>query len=614
MTTASSPPPEPLIDLQRLMVSMRRRRRAWLAAGLLGLLLGVASAVLMPAKPSAVTRVLVVHEADVGAAPGSLIKTDIALLQTTRIAAAALKSINSADRPEEFVTEYKATALTNNVLELTVTGADDGDAVARAKAVADAFIADHVQRAQAAANADAKALIDRRASAEDELAKVDASIAAMSAADRRNRPAELDALYARRAELTSQIADLTNRAEEAGVGTPRVAAGTQIVDQPRAKPRSFLKTAVLNGGIGFALALTVGIGLAAVGSVVRDRPVLRREIVAHLGASVIAQLREPHRWAAWLPSRLAGRRKQVAATLARTVRGDSGSVSLLELGARRTTVALALDMAQALGADGRGGGGGGGDGGGGGGGGGGVVIVDDLTGGRLAKRLGSTDGPIRVLDGSELTADRPQAPGRPERKIGIGSVRPGTAWTDLPRLGAETLLVVRAGHANTLWLHTVARQLADLQIPVIGVVLVDPDRKDRSDGTLWDGLHTALRGRAGSAQAIHAARAGSTAAVTTTPTARTALAARAATAPGTAAPGAKPAPGPRTAPRVTADPAAAKTPAAAPPRRTNGALTPGYTDDYPTEVLGPIWPTAEEVEGLASGPSQRPPRWHRLGG
>jgi hypothetical protein len=43
-------------------------------------------------------------------------------------------------------------------------------------------------------------------------------------------------------------------------------------------------------------------------------------------------------------------------------------------------------------------------------------------------------------------------------------------------------------------------------------------------------------------------------------------------------------------------------------------LTPGYTDDYPTEVLGPIWPTAEEVEGLASGPSQRPPRWHRLGG
>ena len=27
------------------------------------------------------------------------------------------------------------------------------------------------------------------------------------------------------------------------------------------------------------------------------------------------------------------------------------------------------------------------------------------------------------------------------------------------------------------------------------MVLVDPDPRDRSDGTLWDGLHTALRGR-----------------------------------------------------------------------------------------------------------------------
>jgi hypothetical protein len=27
------------------------------------------------------------------------------------------------------------------------------------------------------------------------------------------------------------------------------------------------------------------------------------------------------------------------------------------------------------------------------------------------------------------------------------------------------------------------------------VVLIDPDPRDRTDGTLWDGLHTALRGQ-----------------------------------------------------------------------------------------------------------------------
>jgi Mrp family chromosome partitioning ATPase len=74
-------------------------------------------------------------------------------------------------------------------------------------------------------------------------------------------------------------------------------------------------------------------------------------------------------------------------------------------------------------------------------------------------------------------------------------VAPGTAWTDLQYLGTRTVLVVRAGHGSAAWLHTVARQLADQRIEVIGVVLIDPDPRDRTDGTLWDGLHTALRGR-----------------------------------------------------------------------------------------------------------------------
>jgi hypothetical protein len=74
-------------------------------------------------------------------------------------------------------------------------------------------------------------------------------------------------------------------------------------------------------------------------------------------------------------------------------------------------------------------------------------------------------------------------------------VAPGTAWTDLRYLGTRTVLVVRAGHGSAAWLHTVARQLADQRIPVLGVVLIDPDPRDRTDGTLWDGPHTALRGR-----------------------------------------------------------------------------------------------------------------------
>ena len=95
-----------------------------------------------------------------------------------------------------------------------------------------------------------------------------------------------------------------------------------------------------------------------------------------------------------------------------------------------------------------------------------------------------------MVSGEHAAAGSPQ-----ERRIGVGSVAPGTAWTDLQYLGTQTVLVVRAGHGSAAWLHTVARQLADQHIPVIGVVLIDPDPRDRTDGTLWDGLHIALRGQ-----------------------------------------------------------------------------------------------------------------------
>jgi capsular polysaccharide biosynthesis protein len=462
------------VDLQRLAVSVRRRRRLWVSAGLLGLVAGGLLAILVPSPPTATAKLLVVHQDDSPSDSGTLIRTDVAVLQTTRIAAAALKSLNINERPEDFLTKYQSAGLTNNVLQVTVKGSSDGDAVARAQALANAFIADHAQRIQTAADAQAQALLNQRNQAQAELTKVDASIAATSAAGSRANPTDLESLYARRAELTAQISDFGNRAGQAATGAPQIAAGTQIVDAARPVPRSLLKTGATNGAVGLAIGLVAGLALAAVASVVRDRPVLRREIAANLGASVIGQLPAPHRGPArlWRRSRAVAERKRVAATLVRAVGADPG-----------TTAALALNLAEELAFDGP------------------VVVVDDLPSQNLRKLTGKTQSPIRILGADD------RAVGQHRRQIGVGSVAPGTAWTDIEYLGSETVLVVRAGFANSSWLHTVARQLADCQIPVIGVVLVGPDPRDHSDGTLWDGLHTALRGRArrGASSAAEAA-------------------------------------------------------------------------------------------------------------
>ncbi|MCQ4042792.1 Wzz/FepE/Etk N-terminal domain-containing protein [Streptantibioticus rubrisoli] len=471
-TTSQSSAAVPLLDLQALVVAVRRRRRLWCALALLGLLVGAAVAALMPPPPSAVTKVLVAHAEDQPNDTGTLIRTDVALLQTTRVAGAALQSLKSPEKPEDFMRDYRGTGLTNNLLQIDVTGDSDAEAVARAKALADAFVADHMRRMQEAANAEAKALLDQRDRMRDELAQVNKAIGDLPLNSNPKASASIESLFARRAELNSRITDFDQRAAEARTGTPKVIAGTQIVDAPRAVRHSLPKAAATDAAMGLTLGLVLGLALAAVGSVVADRPVLRRDIAAHLGASVIAELprassRSGRRWQR---RRTRAARERLTGTLARTVRDCAEPVSLLELGCARNTCVIALDVARALAAQGP------------------VAIVDGLPGPQLAGRRPKPGDPT-VVSGERAAAVSPQ-----ERLLGVGSVAPGTTWTDLQYLGTQTVLVVRAGHGSAAWLHTVARQLTDQRIPVIGVVLIDPDPRDRTDGTLWDGLHIALRG------------------------------------------------------------------------------------------------------------------------
>ncbi|MFK0213212.1 MULTISPECIES: Wzz/FepE/Etk N-terminal domain-containing protein [unclassified Streptomyces] len=473
MTTRTTPEPSasaPLLDLQPLVAAVRRRRRLWASLALLGMLGGVALAFLLPPPPTAVTKLLVAHQEDQPNDPGTLIRTDVALLQTTRIAAKALESLKSPDRPEDFMEDYTAAGLTNNVLEITVSADSDDEAVARAEALADAFVADHVRRIREAANAESKALLDQRDRLREDLTQVNKAIGDASSVNGSKGSADMESLFSRRAELTSQIADYGQRAAQAKIGTPHLVAGTQIVDAPRPVRHSLKKTAATDAAFGLALGLALGLAVAAVGSVVADRPVLRRDIAANLGASVIAEL-PPRSVAPWRRRAARAERTRLTASLARTARGSAEPVSLLELGAVRAVGAIAMDLAAALGEDGP------------------VVVVDGLPGLPLAERRAKPGDPT-VVSGDRATAGRYQ-----ERAIGVGSVAPGTAWTDLQYLGTRTVLVVRAGHGSAAWLHTVARQLADQHIPVIGVVLVDPDPGDRTDGTLWDGPEPAPRGR-----------------------------------------------------------------------------------------------------------------------
>src|SRR5262245_31933922 len=91
-----TPQPQHLLDFARLWVAIRRGRRLWLAFAMLGFIAGGALTVVMPPQPTAVVRILVVHEEDGPADGGNLIRTDVALMTTTRVASAALEKLKLA--------------------------------------------------------------------------------------------------------------------------------------------------------------------------------------------------------------------------------------------------------------------------------------------------------------------------------------------------------------------------------------------------------------------------------------------------------------------------------------------------------------------------------------
>ena len=263
--------------------------------------------------------------------------------------------------------DYRGAGLTNNLLQINVTGDSDAEAVARAKALADAFVADHVRRIREAAKAEAKALLDQRDRMQDELAQVNKSIGdAIAETSGPKASANLESLFARRAELTSRITDFGQRAAEARIGTPQLVAGTQIVDAPRAVRHSLPRTAATDAAIGFVLGLVPrargGRGRHGGGGPPRAAPGDRGE-PRRLGHRGAARSRSA---GPWQRRRIRAARERLTTSLARAVRGSAEPVSLLELGCARSTSVIALDLARALAAEGP------------------VVVVDGLPGRQLA--------------------------------------------------------------------------------------------------------------------------------------------------------------------------------------------------------------------------------------
>ncbi len=272
--------------------SIRRalRRRAWLwcTTAVVGLMVGLGLFVEHPPGYQASTSVLLTYSSTQSIADASI--TDLALAQSRSVAEGTLHRLGLQESIASFLASYAVTAVTDRVLQITVTAPSSEEAVVRANAVAAEFL-----QLRAAILENQQQLV---------FAALDRQLA--------------QATSATRAGLQVAIAKYRANAQ---VATTSTVNDSKVLNVAAPIHRSIRKTLTDPGG-GLLAGLALGMGFVIVETLVSDRPRRRDDVARALGAPVQFSIGKV-RLNRWLPGRhgLAATRRAKIRRIAAYLRG-----------------------------------------------------------------------------------------------------------------------------------------------------------------------------------------------------------------------------------------------------------------------------------------------------
>ncbi len=128
-----------MIGLRSLWAAIRRNRRVWVATGLLGLIVGASLPLVLPHKSLAVTDLYLAQTA--GADPAQAMADNVSLLETNAVAKQAVSVGHLDVSSSALLSHYSGLPLSDTIMSIKFNGASQSDAVAGARAVAQAFLA-----------------------------------------------------------------------------------------------------------------------------------------------------------------------------------------------------------------------------------------------------------------------------------------------------------------------------------------------------------------------------------------------------------------------------------------------------------------------------------------
>jgi len=288
------------VDTSRVLNALRRRRKALVALGLAGLVVGAALAFIVPALPSATAVVLLPDQVtEVPGTPTPDVKTQIVLAESTPVLTTAISRSGIATTPRTLRRHLDVVANSSDVLSITAAARTGPQAIELANAVARSYVSyvtttDDTSAGSSIAGlqSEVQSLSGQLHSVQGQIAHLQGVLAGRSVAPS-NRPkdvAALSSLQGEEASITLQINSLDNEITDARLGSV-LAAGSVRVLQPAtsANHSSLLRPLIfaLAGAVaGFVLAFL----LVVLGATRRRQLYRRSEIAATVGLPVVASV------------------------------------------------------------------------------------------------------------------------------------------------------------------------------------------------------------------------------------------------------------------------------------------------------------------------------------
>jgi capsular polysaccharide biosynthesis protein len=428
------------VNLGFIRAAIRRNLRFCVAAGLIGLIAGLALYVKFPPASQASTSVFITNNPNQDAVSAML--TNVTLAESRPVAQTALDKLGLNQSPASFQAASNAFVITNQVLGLTANAPTSDEAIARAQALAAAFLQFRAQMLNQQQQLVVNSLNAQVNKAQQSLDAINKQITTLSAEpvtpERQNR---LSILNGNRTKAENTVAAMRQTATDNQVSTQATTAtmiqGSQVLNVATAAHHSRLKGALEYVAGAMLAGLALGAGLVVIRAIVSDRLRRRDDVADVLGIPVRLSVGalSSRRWRPELPGRANVRRREaqrLGAYLRNAVPRDATSPAALAIVAVDNAAEVApslVALARSYAREGK------------------TVILADMSPGAPAARLLGVKGP-GVHDVASQDVKLTVAVGARDDIAPVGPLRRGSQAPQLAQPSPE--LVTAAKSADYL--------------------------------------------------------------------------------------------------------------------------------------------------------------------